>query len=152
MIKNIIAVILITYGVFGFNILNINTVPKVIPVNVLSINEPTDEVKSMVKIFSDTVTDSSDRIKIAIFNYQFATNVINYNASLQDVNDIYTMAGKIFFKDSLSGKYTKLADITTELLSKVSAYDHTLTTEEKQLIHNYFMGVSWVLTHENNND
>ena len=66
-------------------------------------------------MFSDLITDPSDRAKLAIFNYEFAERVLDYNTTSQQVNDVYTLAGKIFFEDTLVDKYDGLAEEIVKL-------------------------------------
>lgn len=148
MIKNIIALILILIGVFGLNI-KLPDFPKPKPspeVSILNIDKPSEEILSLVRHFDELITDPTDRAKIAIFNYQFATNIKTYNTTLQKTNDIYTLAGKNFFKGSIAGKYEGLSEaIIKQLESIVSNDDHTLSEKEKQDISDRFMAIAWVL-------
>ena len=92
------------------------------------------------------VSDPSDRAKLAIFNYDFAQRVLSYEADSQQVNDIYTLAGKTFFKNTLVDKYTGLSEeIVALLIECMGEENHVLTQEEKNKLHEYFMGVAWVL-------
>lgn len=150
MVKNAIAVLLIMYGIFGNSLFNPNN-PKPTPpsppvVSILNIDKPTDEVLSKVQKFSDLVTDPTDRAKFAIFNHQFAKNVLGYESQLQQVNDVYTLAGKNFFKESIRGKYKELPDMIVWLIQDTTTDEnHVLTPSEKNQISENFMGVAWVL-------
>jgi hypothetical protein len=147
MVKKIIAALLIAYGIFGLDFLKYIPVPTPPePVVILNIDKPSQEIMDSVKVLSAFVTDPSDRAKIAIFNYEFATKVKGYETNLQQVNDVYTLAGKIFFKEELVGKYKGLGDAIIKLISKlVSDNNHDLTQTEKDQISEHFMGLSWSL-------
>ena len=112
----------------------------------MNIDTPSEDVQSRVKVFSDLVTDPSDRAKLAIFNYEFASRVLDYTASVQQVNDIYSLAGKTFFKGDLVDKYDNLAEEIVKLMERsLGKENHNLTQEEKQSVHDDFMGVAWSL-------
>jgi hypothetical protein len=149
MVKKIIAALLIAYGIFGLDFLKyipVPTPPHPEPVVILNVDKPSQEVIDSVKGLSSVVTDPSDRAKIAIFNYEFATKVKGYETNLQQVNDVYTLAGKTFFKEELVGKYKGLGDAIIKLISKlVSDNNHDLTQTEKDQISEHFMGLSWSL-------
>lgn len=147
MIKKIIAALLIAYGVFGLDFIKYIPVPTPPePIVILNVDKPRQEVIDAVKNVSSLVTDPTDRAKIAIFNYEFATKVKGYNSNLQQVNDVYTLAGKTFFKEELVGKYAGLSDAITKLISDlVSDDNHDLVQSEKDKISEYFMGLSWSL-------
>ena len=147
MIKKIIATLLIAYGIFGLDFIKyipMPTPPE--PIVILNVDKPRQEVIDTVKNVSSLVIDPMDRAKIAIFNYEFATKVKGYNSNLQQVNDVYTLAGKTFFKEELVGKYVGLSDAITKLISDlVSDDNHDLVQSEKDKISEYFMGLSWAL-------
>jgi hypothetical protein len=151
MAKNAIAVLLIMYGIFGNSLFTPNkpVVPAPLPqpmVSILNIDKPPDSVLSKVQKFSDLITDPTDRAKIAIFNHQFAKNVLTYEAHLQQVNDVYTLAGKSFFKEAMRGKYPALSNMIITLIQDTTTDDnHVLTLSEKNQISENFMGVAWVL-------
>lgn len=153
MVKNAIAVLLIMYGIFG-NSLFYNpatpVTPKPEPVAILNVDRPTDTVIAKVQQFSDLITDPTDRAKLAIFNYQFAKNVRSYETDLQKLNDVYALAGKNFFQDSLKDKYDNLPEMIIELIKDTTTDDnHVLTQSEKDQISENFMGVAWVLIQKN---
>jgi hypothetical protein len=153
MYKNIIAVGLLLYSFFGGGLLDLlDKIPKPnpepAPVKILNIDKPHEDVINRVKVFSELVTDPSDKAKLAIFNYEFAERVLDYNATSQQVNDVYTLAGKIFFKDTLVDKYDGLAEEIVKLLKEIMGDDnHSLKEFEKAELNEYFMAVAWVLIH-----
>lgn len=147
--KNVLAVLLLVFGVFGSGIFDVaDLFPKPEPVaTILNISEPKPEVLERVKIFSDTVTDPDDRAKLAIFNYEFASRIMGWECNNQQVNDVYSMAGKIFFESTLANKYENLADELKTLFVEITSDEfHVLSVEEKQKLSEYFMGIAWVLT------
>lgn len=144
MFRVLIATLLILYGAFGLNF-KINS-PKPEPVAILNINKPNEEIMSRVSALSALVKDPTDRARIAIFNYEFATRIKDYNTDVQKVNDVYTLAGKIFFNKELVNKYDGLGDGVIKLLSDIVSDDnHDLSIEEKEKISEYFMGFAWSL-------
>lgn len=152
MSKNILAIALLVYALFGNGLLDLLDKPSPEPkpepsVEILNIEKPSDIVISKVKVFSDLVTDPTDRAKIAIFNYEFAKRVIGYETSSQQINDVYSLAGKIFFKKTLVDKYDGLAEEIVSLLKYIiTDENHEVSMQEKNKLNEYFMGVAWVLT------
>jgi len=152
MYKNIFIFFLLIYGVFGGGVLDIfdndiipNPQPKP-PQKILNIDIPSQDVIDRVSIFSEIITDPSDKAKIAIFNYEFGERVLEYNTSSQKVNDIYTLAGKIFFQKTLVDKYDGLSEEITELLKEcMTDENHNLTDDERNKLSKYFTGIAWVL-------
>lgn len=147
MSKYILIIVLLTYGVFGSDIFKLyNPQPAPEPISILNVNTPTEQIIERVKVFNKLITDPSDRAKIAIFNYEFANRVSNYSTDNQQVNDVYTLAAKIFFENSLVDKYDGLAENITSLMQEIISDDnHNLTIEEKYKLRDYFMGVAWTL-------
>jgi len=150
MYKNIIAIALILYAVFGSGLVdllkNIKPIPQPQPASILNIDKPTNDVILRVERFSNLITDPTDRAKIAIFNYDFANRIKTWNTNNQQVNDVYTLAGKIFFQDSLVNKYSGLSTEITDLLKELLTDDnHILSEEEKNKVNQYFAGIAWVL-------
>lgn len=117
-----------------------------VDVALLDIEKPTQEIVELVTPISNLVTDPTDRAKLAIFNQAFANRVKSYDADTQQVNDVYVLAGSIFFKDSLVDKYRDLDKTLVSLMEKAMGGDnHKLTAEEQQLLSSYFMGLAWSL-------
>ncbi len=151
--KSLIALFLLVFGVFGSDIDISKYMPFIKPeppaAKILNIDLPSEDTIQRVNKFSNIITDPDDRAKIAIFNYEFAQRCLEYKATSQNVNDIYSLAGKAFFKDDLVDKYNNLAEEIVSLLKMCIGEDnHIITEEEKNNIHKYFMGVAWVLIHE----
>lgn len=149
MYKNIFIILLLIYAFLGDGLLDLVDVPvpNPTPEPIIDVQMPSsEEVYNYVQAFEGLVTDPTDKAKLAIFNYEFADRVIKYDASSQNINDVYTLAGKIFFKDTLVDKYKGLSEtITGTIVECIGEEDHILTTEEKNKLHDYFMGVAWVL-------
>lgn len=151
MYKRIIAVILLLYSVFGQGLLDGFDKPKPKPepnpaAEILNIEKPTEQILKDVNVFSDIVSEPSDRAKLAIFNYEFAKRVVGYDASVQQLNDVYSLAGKMFFEKKLVDKYDGLSENIQRILEKILTNEnHSVTQEEKQSLNEYFMGIAWVL-------
>lgn len=150
MYKKFLSIVLLVYATFGTGWLDLLDIPMPTPTPppaaILTIESPSKEVQQRVSVFSDLVTDPSDRAKIAIFNYEFANRILSYDATAQDVNDVYTIAGSTFFQKSLVDKYDGLSQEIVSLLSEcMSDEDHVVTPKEKAKLHEYFLGVAWSL-------
>ena len=150
--KNFLIILLLVYGVFGGGLLDLldnptpTPVPEPKPAKILNINKPSDKVIARVQGICDSITDPSDRAKLAIFNYEFAKRVTSYEADTQQVNDVYSLAGKMFFKKSLVDKYSGLAENLTDLMKEILGdVNHDLTQDEKNKLSEYFLGIAWVL-------
>jgi hypothetical protein len=62
---------------------------------------------------------------------------------------VYSLAGKLFFKNTLVNKYEGLAEEIQQLLEKLlTDENHNISTKEKEEINKYFMGISWILINE----
>lgn len=148
MYKKIIAFTLLAYSVFGLNVdLSNVKIPSISIVKpILDIEKPTNEILEVSEPISKLVTDKEDRERLAIFNYEFAKRILEYNANSQQVNDVYVLAGRMFFDQSLVNKYDGLAykiqDILESILGKEN---HSITETEKKQLSDYFKGVAWSL-------
>jgi hypothetical protein len=112
----------------------------------LNITKPEAQVIEIVKPISNLITDRNDRIKLAVFNQEFANRVTAYNTDIQQVNDVYVLAAAIFFSDSLNDKYKNLDTLIIDLIKKsVTDDNHQLSLEEKNSLSNNFMGLAWTL-------
>ena len=104
------------------------------------------EIKEKVSSIADLVTDEKDRLNLCIFNKVFAERVKGYNTDAQQINDVYTEAAKIFFGETLRGKYEGYSSGVIKLMSDVVGNEnHTLTQEEKDKLSNIFNGLAWCL-------
>ena len=148
--KRLLGLAIIVFAFFGSNIdiTNLLSVIKPEPpaAKILNIETPSEQVIGRVKIFSDMITDPDDRAKMAIFNYEFANRILNYNCNVQQTNDIYSFAGKNFFDEELKGKYENLAPELIKLFKELVGEDnYILSDEQKSSLHDYFKGIAWVL-------
>jgi hypothetical protein len=148
--RTALALLLIIFGVFGSDITSWipNLIPKPQPAAIIKVEEPSDEILAKVSNFSSMISDPDDRAKIAIFNYEFSQRILSYKTTSQEVNDVYSLAGKIFFQDSLVDKYGGLGEEIISLIkSSIGEDNHTLTQEEKIDLSANFSGLAWVLIH-----
>lgn len=151
MVKNIFAVLLIIYGVFGnsiFDILdtNVPTPPEPAPV-VIEIDTPTPEMVSLVTPIALLVENQEDKIRLAVFSYEFSQRVAKYDekADLQQMNDIFVSAAKTIFGTELHGKYDGLDEAITKLVTDgvSESINHTLTTKECKELSSRFQALAW---------
>ena len=95
---------------------------------------------------SKSITDPSDRTQLCIFNKTFADRVIKYEADTQQVNDIYTLAAKEVFGDSLKGKYKMLSpEVKKTMVSILGEENHNVIESEKKKLRKVFMAFAWNL-------
>ena len=127
------------------------TIPNVVPINPtpaikLDLDTPTAEILSTVSPINKLITNKDDRIKLAVFNYSFSKRINKYNIDTQKINDIYVLAAKYFFEDSIKDKYDTLPEELKTLFKTVVGEDnHTITAEEKVALQNVFGGLAWRL-------
>lgn len=115
----------------------------------LNIPKPSQQVISIVEPIANIVLNKSDRVKLALFNKEFATRLPAYDSDLQQLNDVYVLAALYSFENSMQGKYE---DLDTKLVSLIrsvtSDENHKLTNEEKSKISEYFLGLSFLLNNK----
>ncbi len=117
------------------------------PVPSVEIKEPTEAIKQKTLKVAEKVTDSKDRLDLCVFNKVFSERVLEYNANVQQVNDIYTESGKILFTDSLKGKYDGYGSGVISLIVEITGSEnHELTQSERQQISDVFSGLAWNLS------
>lgn len=149
MYKRFLALVLVVYGVFGTGWLDLLDRPlpdPKPPAKILTIQTPSEIVQKRVEIFANLISDPTDKAKIAIFNYDFAQRVVNYETTAQQVNDVYSLAGKMFFNNTLVDRYEGLSEEIVLLLKEcMTDENHVLTQDEKQKLNEYFTGVAWIL-------
>jgi hypothetical protein len=110
------------------------------------IEEPEKVLTDRWSEISRSITDSSDRTKLCIFNKTFAERVVEYKADAQQVNDVYVLAGKEVFGDSIKGKYDTLGTTTKEAMVLVlGEKNHNVTESEKRQLSKVFMAFAWSL-------
>ena len=106
--------------------------------------KPDEKILEKVSSIAEKVTDSKDRTDLFAFNKVFSDRVTEYSADAQQINDIYTEAGKIFFEDRLRGKYDGLSDDMVALMvSILGSENHVVSEEEKDKLADHFYGLSW---------
>ena len=147
-LRTIIGLAVIIIGLFWVQIQE--RIPDIVPDNTpsvaITIDEPSQEIKEKVSSIADLVTDEKDRLNLCIFNKVFAERVGSYDADAQQINDVYTEAAKIFFGETLKGKYEGYGSGVTDLMSDVVGDEnHKLTKEEKDELSNIFNGLAWHL-------
>lgn len=149
--KKLLIVLFLSYAIFGGGLLDLldtskpDPKPEPKPV-ILNIEDPSEEVLDEVSNFKELIVDPSDRAKLAIFNYDFSQRLLAYDATTQQLNDVYVLAAKTFFKDTLVDKYENLPENITSLFKKcVGDENHTITDGEKKKLHDHFKGLAWVL-------
>lgn len=142
--KNLVAITLIITGgsLLAFKNIEID-ISGIVD---LKIEKPSEKVIVETKPIVDIVTDKNDRIKMAIFNQEFAKRLLKYDTDIQKANDVYVLAGEFYFKNDLKGKYPQLADNIVSMIKGITGDDnHILSQEEKQIISDKFMGLAWSL-------
>jgi hypothetical protein len=114
--------------------------------SIIDVEKPSEDIIGFVRPIAKIITDIEDKAKIALFNYEFANRLDKYNTDVQQLNDVYVLAGKEFFGDSMRGKYANFASSVENLFKSIVTNDnHTLTDEEKTQLKKLFMGLSWAL-------
>ena len=150
MIKNIIAVLLITYGLLGnsvFDILDTPTpTPVPIPAPVLQIEEPSDSLKTDVVPVAATVTNKDDRVELAVFFLELSERLPRWDLSLQQLNDVIVSAAQQQFKNRLNGKYDGFDEGLTRIVIDITGNKvHVLSAEEKTKLSKAFKALAWAL-------
>ena len=128
--------------------ININPIPDEVDEveEIINVEKPSEEIIAQVKPVADLVKETEDKAKLALFNYEFAERVKNYPSDVQQLNDVYTEAAKIFFGNTQANKYPGFSDGLLSLFkSVVSDENHVLTTDEKDALSNLFKGLTWAL-------
>lgn len=114
----------------------------------LNISKPTQQVISSVEPISQIISNKTDRIKLAVFNQEFAKRVLSYDTDLQQLNDVYVLAATYSFDGSMKDKYDNLDTKLIGLIQSITTDEnHRITIEEKQKISECFSGLSWLLIH-----
>lgn len=112
----------------------------------ITIEKPENNMIEEWDSVSDSITDPMDKLRLCIFNKTFAERVKNYNASAQQINDIYVEAAKNLFGETLKGKYQELSSATQiAMVSVLGNENHDTTTKEKIDLSEKFMAFAWCL-------
>ncbi len=147
-IRVLIGVILILVGVFWGNLNKVTPVPpdNTPNVSVLTIDKPSEVLINQLSDTAKSITNPEDKIRLCVFNKVFADRLINYEADAQQINDVYVLAAKEVFQDSIKGKYEKLAPATKGLMvSVLGEENHKIVESEKEKLHKAFMAFAWCL-------
>ena len=143
--RTVIGLALVIVGVFWGQIREWKPTPFD-PAPVIEVEQPSEEILERVSSISKLVTDDEDRLRLAVFNKVFSDRVGFYDANSQQVNDIYTKAGKIVFDSSLRGKYDGYSSGLTGLFKdSLGSKNGKVTTEQKIKLSKDFSGLAYSL-------
>ena len=141
-IRLLIGIALVLVGVFWGN------TPEAPPDDKsrIVIEEPEKVLIDQWSELSKSIIDPSDRIQLCVFNKTFADRVVNYKADAQQVNDVYVLAAREVFGDSIKGKYEMLGpDIQKAMTLALGEENHNVTESDKQKLSKMFMAFAWNL-------
>lgn len=134
-----VGILLVVFAVFSGKTMPNNTIDIDIP-------RPISDVSESIKNISTIISDKDDKIELCVFNKVFADRVINYDTDQQKLNDVYVLAAKNMFGDSLRDKYNGLDEIIRDAIRSITGDDnHELTNDEKSDIQTNFYAISWYL-------
>lgn len=150
MLKNLFAVLLIAYGVFGNSIFDLLDTPTPTPtpeVPSISITEPREEVKVITDKIAEPVTDAEDRLEVALYFLELSSRIEAYeDISLQQLNDLIIHSATLVFKGRLAGKYDQFDDrLMSAIIEVAGSTEHKLSPEEKSELSALFSGIAWSL-------
>jgi hypothetical protein len=137
----LIGIVLVLVGVFWGNTPDApDDKPQII------IEKPDKVLTDKWSETSRSITDPSDRIQLCVFNKTFADRVVKYEADSQQVNDVYVLAAKEVFGDSIKGKYDMLGPaIKKAMVLILGEENHNVIESEKQELSKVFMAFAWNL-------
>ena len=141
----LIGVVLVLVGVFWEDIKN--SIPE-IPDNkpIITIDTPENSLVDQWTETCKSIKDPKDRVRLCVFNKTFADRVVGYDADAQQINDVYVLAAKEAFGDSIKGKYEKLGPATQgSMVSILGEENHTVVESEKQNLNKVFLAFAWCL-------
>ena len=144
-VRLLIGVVLVLVGVFWEDIKN--SIPE-IPDNkpIITIDTPENSLVDQWTETCKSIKDPKDRVRLCVFNKVFADRVVGYNADAQQINDLYVLAAKEVFGDSIKGKYDKLGPAAQEsMVSILGEENHIITESEKQNLNKAFLAFAWCL-------
>tara|TARA_Y100000310_G_scaffold342927_1_gene448277 strand:- start:1479 stop:1919 length:441 start_codon:yes stop_codon:yes gene_type:complete len=140
-IRLLIGLVLVLIGVFG-NSIDITPDVK----SPIDISKPTESLVNQWLETSDSITDSKDRLRLCVFNKTFAERVVEYEAEAQQVNDVYVLAAKEVFGDTLRGKYDKLTPAIQSAMGDILGDEnHDIIEPERGDLNKTFMAFAWCL-------
>lgn len=146
LIRVVLGLTLVSIGFFWDSILE--RIPDMSPdeTPVVEINQPNEETLGKVLTIASLVTDQDDKVRLGIFNKVFSERVVSYNAEAQQVNDIYTQAGKNVFQDSMKGKYEGYGEgLNSLMMSTLGTENHIVTDAEKTKVAKDFSALAYAL-------
>jgi len=112
----------------------------------IGLEKPSEQIIEEVEEVSNIVTSKDDRVSLAIFNKVFADRLVSYDTNQQQLNDVYVLAAKNYFKDSLKSKYDDLDNFLIKTLQSITGDQiHVLSDQEKSDLQEKFYGISWCL-------
>ena len=151
MIKNIVIGVLLLYTVFGasvFDILDTPTpTPTPAPLPMVEVDEPSEEVKKVVSPIADVITDTNDRVEVALYFLELSKRIENYKqVSLQQLNDLVVHSASTVFDGRLHGKYDVFDEQLVVSIQDIAGnIEHKLEDGEKTSLHDLFEGIAWSL-------
>ena len=117
--------------------------------NKIIIEEPDMAMVEEWDDVSNSITDPTDVLGLCVFNKVFAERVKDYDASAQQINDIYVEAAKNRFGETLKGKYELLGPATEgAMVSVLGEEDHKTTDFERLTLNKKFMAFAWNLNNK----
>ena len=146
--RAILGLVLMLVGLFYNKISEIIVLPEPEPVTpIIEIEKPTEEVIAVTNPVANLVTDQDDRLNLCVFNKIFAERVVGYlDIKAQQVNNLYVQAARNHFGTTLQAKYDGLSVGLTNLLKRgVGSQQHILSPEERDELHETFLGLAWCL-------
>lgn len=146
----VLGFILFIVGFFDINpskVIDFINSKVVKPTPVIVIDKPSDSLIALTKPVADVILDKQDKKHFAVFFNEFSSRKYE-NVTMQNINDILTIAVKEYFGDTVKGKYTTLADNLVKLLSvqAVQSADSKLTNTELKEISDRLKALAWNLT------
>jgi len=141
----VLACLLILAGIFWGAIKEVlPEIPDNVPAVV--IQKPEESLVNQWSAVSDSITDKNDKLVLCLFNKEFAERVLGYDATAQQVNDVYVFSAKEVFGDSLKGKYEDLSSATKDaMIAILGNENHDIAEAEKVDLSETFMGFAWCL-------
>lgn len=112
----------------------------------IDIPKPSETMESKFSNIKNIVREQEDKINLCIFNKIFADRIKNYSIDQQQLNDLYVMAAKDFFGESLKNKYDGLDNFLVSAINEVVGEEvHQLNEDEKSQLQNRFYAIAWIL-------
>ena len=147
MIKNILAALLIAYGLLGNSIFDVLDSPTPTPLPTVTVNEPAEAIKAVVAPIAAVVTEADDRVDVALYFLELSKRLPNYeDITLQQLNDLVRHSATAVFKGNLVGKYDGFDEGLVKNIIRIAGdTEHTLSVKEKKDLSDLFEGIAWSL-------